>query len=86
MHDHIVLMYQVVPKVRATTLTLHARKKWFIPLDRGCTFTDIHHFSSDWIIPISRTEENLMSTIIQIQKMSDIEQRAVIKFFLPEKD
>ncbi len=50
--------YQVVLKVRATTLLLLTRKKWFPPLYRGRTFTIVHRFWSDWIIPFVRKKNS----------------------------
>ena len=47
-------------------------------------FAFVYRFSLNWIILFGRKQIVCTRSLIQISKMSDIEHRAVIKFFTPE--
>ena len=49
-----------------------------------CIFTFVYRFSLNWIILFGRKQVVSTRSLIQISKMSDMEHRAVIKFFTPK--
>ena len=49
-----------------------------------CIFAFVHRFSLNWIILFGRKQIVCTRSLIQISKMSDMEHRAVIKFFTPK--
>ncbi len=66
-----VLIYQVVPKVLATTILLHVRNKWFPPLCRASIFRKVQLVWPDCFIAFLEKEKSFHNHVCPCFRYDD---------------